>query len=179
MEQFSRFNVVLTSCVLFSVAGSLRKARDSFHRAMDRLRLTSLRLRIRDTKGSRPRAPPRRPGRRGPSRGPASWTGPRRSRRVPRATTVRPPPFRRVPPRRFPNLKTSSPGRGPARNAATRLVRSRPLDRRLSGPLMECKFLLIYPPIAYYWTVPLILDHLYLVGKVTSSEIADTRVSGF
>jgi hypothetical protein len=27
--------------------------------------------------------------------------------------------------------------------------------------------------------VPLILDHSYLVGKLTSSKIADTKVSGF
>jgi hypothetical protein len=38
---------------------------------------------------------------------------------------------------------------------------------------------LIHPPITYYWTVPLILDHSYLVGKSTSSKIADTKVSGF
>jgi hypothetical protein len=36
-----------------------------------------------------------------------------------------------------------------------------------------------YPSITYYWIVPLILDHLYLVGKLTSSRIADTKVSGF
>ncbi len=36
---------------------------------------------------------------------------------------------------------------------------------------------LIYPPITYYWTVPLILDHSYLVGKLTSSKIADTKVA--
>ncbi len=36
-----------------------------------------------------------------------------------------------------------------------------------------------YPPITYYWTVPLILDHTYLVGKLTSSKIAETKVSGF
>jgi hypothetical protein len=35
------------------------------------------------------------------------------------------------------------------------------------------------PPITYSWTVPLILDHSYLVGKLTSSKIADTKVSGF
>jgi hypothetical protein len=39
--------------------------------------------------------------------------------------------------------------------------------------------LLLYPPITYYWTVPLILDHSYLVGKSTSSNIADTKVLGF
>ncbi len=40
-------------------------------------------------------------------------------------------------------------------------------------------FLGILPPITYYWTVPLILDNSYLVGKLTSSKIADTKVSGF
>ncbi len=34
----------------------------------------------------------------------------------------------------------------------------------------------IYPPITYLWTVPLILDHSYLVGQLTSSKIADTKV---
>ncbi len=38
---------------------------------------------------------------------------------------------------------------------------------------------LVYSSITYYWTVPLILDHLYLAGKLTSSKIADTKVSGF
>ncbi len=33
------------------------------------------------------------------------------------------------------------------------------------------------PPITYYWTVPLILDHSYLVGKLTSPKIGDTKVS--
>ncbi len=37
----------------------------------------------------------------------------------------------------------------------------------------------IYPPITYSWTVPLILDHSYLFGRLTSSKIADTKVSGF
>jgi hypothetical protein len=36
-----------------------------------------------------------------------------------------------------------------------------------------------YPTITYYWTVPLILDQSDLVGKSTSSKIADTEVSGF
>ncbi len=36
-----------------------------------------------------------------------------------------------------------------------------------------------YHPIAYYWTVLLILDHSYLVGKLTSSKSVDTKVSGF
>jgi hypothetical protein len=35
------------------------------------------------------------------------------------------------------------------------------------------------PPITYYWTVPLILDHSYLVGKLTGSKIADRKVSEF
>jgi hypothetical protein len=34
-------------------------------------------------------------------------------------------------------------------------------------------------PITYYYTVPRIFDHWYLVGKSTSSKIADTNVSGF
>jgi hypothetical protein len=34
-----------------------------------------------------------------------------------------------------------------------------------------------YSPITYYWTVPLILDHSYLVRKLTSLKIADTKVS--
>jgi hypothetical protein len=38
--------------------------------------------------------------------------------------------------------------------------------------------LLDVPPITYHWTVPLILDHSYLVGKFTTSKIADTKVSG-
>jgi hypothetical protein len=36
-----------------------------------------------------------------------------------------------------------------------------------------------YPSITYYWTVPIILDHSYLIEKLTSSKIADTKVSGF
>jgi hypothetical protein len=36
-----------------------------------------------------------------------------------------------------------------------------------------------YPLITYYWIVPLILDHSYLIGKLTSSKIADSKVSGF
>ncbi len=36
------------------------------------------------------------------------------------------------------------------------------------------------PLITYYWTVPLILDHSYLVGKLTSSsKIADTKCQNF
>jgi hypothetical protein len=38
-------------------------------------------------------------------------------------------------------------------------------------------FAYYYPPITYYWTVPLILDHSYVVGKLTSSKIVDTKVS--
>jgi hypothetical protein len=40
------------------------------------------------------------------------------------------------------------------------------------------KWLLIPSNHLYYWTVPLILDFSYLVGKSTSSKIADTKVSG-
>jgi hypothetical protein len=32
-----------------------------------------------------------------------------------------------------------------------------------------------YPPITYYWTVPLILDHSCLVGNWTISKIAETK----
>jgi hypothetical protein len=45
--------------------------------------------------------------------------------------------------------------------------------------MFVCKVLEIYLPITYYWTVSLILDHSYLVGKLTSLKIADTKVSGF
>jgi hypothetical protein len=34
-----------------------------------------------------------------------------------------------------------------------------------------------WSPITYHWTVPLILDHSYLVGKLRSLKIADTKVS--
>ncbi len=33
--------------------------------------------------------------------------------------------------------------------------------------------------ITYYWTVPLIFDHSYLVGKLTDLKIADTKVPGY
>jgi hypothetical protein len=33
----------------------------------------------------------------------------------------------------------------------------------------------LYLPITYYWTVPLILDHSYLVGNLTNSKIAETK----
>jgi hypothetical protein len=47
--------------------------------------------------------------------------------------------------------------------------------------LIDCLLLLclLLLPITYYWTVPLILDHSCLVGRLTSSKIADTKVSGF
>jgi hypothetical protein len=35
----------------------------------------------------------------------------------------------------------------------------------------------ILPPDHCYWTVPLILDNSYIVGKLTNSKIADTKVS--
>ncbi len=31
------------------------------------------------------------------------------------------------------------------------------------------------PPITYYWTVPLILDHAYIVGKLIRTKIADNK----
>jgi hypothetical protein len=37
----------------------------------------------------------------------------------------------------------------------------------------------MYPPTTYSWTVPLILDQSYVIGKLTSSKIADTNVSEF
>ncbi len=37
------------------------------------------------------------------------------------------------------------------------------------------KPVIIYPTITYYWTVPLILDHSYLVRNLTSSKIAETK----
>ncbi len=45
--------------------------------------------------------------------------------------------------------------------------------------LDQCLIPFAYPPITYSWTLPLILDHSYLVGKLTSSKIADTKMSGF
>ncbi len=61
------------------------------------------------------------------------------------------------------------------------------LQKRLSGPWIYVKrrsliwFQVVKdtPPITYYWTVPLILDHSNLDGKSTSSKTADTKVSGF
>jgi hypothetical protein len=38
-------------------------------------------------------------------------------------------------------------------------------------------FIIMYPPITYSWTVPLILDHSYLVGNLTSPKIAETKTS--
>jgi hypothetical protein len=58
---------------------------------------------------------------------------------------------------------------------------------RIALPALPATFNLLFldnrqftnPPITYYWTVPLILDHSYLVDKLTSLKIADTKVSGF
>jgi hypothetical protein len=36
-----------------------------------------------------------------------------------------------------------------------------------------------YPLITYYWSVPLILDHSYVVGKSTNLKVAERKVSGF
>ncbi len=41
--------------------------------------------------------------------------------------------------------------------------------------LYNIYIVLYYPPITYYWTVPLILDHSYLVGNLTNSKIAETN----
>ncbi len=35
------------------------------------------------------------------------------------------------------------------------------------------------PPITYYWTVPLILDHSYLVGKLTNSKLLIQKCQDF
>ncbi len=34
---------------------------------------------------------------------------------------------------------------------------------------------ILCPPITYYWTGLLILDHSYLVGNLTNSKIAETK----
>ncbi len=34
----------------------------------------------------------------------------------------------------------------------------------------------MYPRITYYWTVPLILDHSYLIGNLINSKIAEAKV---
>ncbi len=58
-------------------------------------------------------------------------------------------------------------------------------QNKKSPPWTKCEgtsFFLSYtpvPPILYYWTVPLILDHSYLDGKLTNSKVSDTKVSGF
>jgi hypothetical protein len=49
----------------------------------------------------------------------------------------------------------------------------------LSPSAVQYVHFLVYPSITYQWTVPLILGHSYLVGKLTSSKIADTKLSGF
>ncbi len=56
-----------------------------------------------------------------------------------------------------------------------------PIDYRCDGAKHFCRVVATswYHPITYYWTVPQFLDHTYLVGRLTSSKIADTKVSGF
>jgi hypothetical protein len=44
-------------------------------------------------------------------------------------------------------------------------------DQRLGEPDSQRK----YPTITYYWTVPLMLDHSYLVGNLTNSKIAEAK----
>jgi hypothetical protein len=39
----------------------------------------------------------------------------------------------------------------------------------------KSKVLPEYPSITYYWTMPLLLDHSYLVGNLTNSKIAETK----
>jgi hypothetical protein len=42
---------------------------------------------------------------------------------------------------------------------------------KLRGITLQVK----YPPITYYWTGLLIVDHSYLVGNLTNSKIAETK----
>jgi hypothetical protein len=53
----------------------------------------------------------------------------------------------------------------------------------ISFRAVKLEYLLVsskkYLPITYSCTVPLILDHSYLFGILTSSKIAATKVSGF
>jgi hypothetical protein len=54
------------------------------------------------------------------------------------------------------------------------------LNVKGSIPTLTMIFLHVcYPRITYYWTVPLILGHSYVGGKLTRSNILDTKVSGF
>ncbi len=75
-----------------------------------------------------------------------------------------------------------------AENLLTRLLSAASLPSKDKDPLTLVRILVFcwrgkdpceFPPITYYWTVPLILDHWYLVGKSTSSKIADAKVSEF
>ncbi len=43
------------------------------------------------------------------------------------------------------------------------------------GGVERMQLTVLYPTITYYWTVPLILDHSYLVGNLTNSKIAETK----
>jgi hypothetical protein len=36
-------------------------------------------------------------------------------------------------------------------------------------------FPIIYPPITYYWTGLLILDHSYFVGNLANSKVAEIK----
>ncbi len=46
--------------------------------------------------------------------------------------------------------------------------------------IVKTKFFLFFlPPNTYYWTVPLILDHSYLVGKLTSRNLLIQKCQDF
>jgi hypothetical protein len=45
----------------------------------------------------------------------------------------------------------------------------------LNFQLLEWLKQWIYSTITYYWTLPLILDHSYLIGNFTNSKIAETK----
>jgi hypothetical protein len=43
------------------------------------------------------------------------------------------------------------------------------------SPQFFCPMANRYPPITYYWTGLLILDHSYLVGNLINSKITETK----
>ncbi len=55
------------------------------------------------------------------------------------------------------------------------IARSYILTCFLFTHILEENFLLKLPPITYYWTSLLILDHSYLVGILTNSKIDETK----
>jgi hypothetical protein len=67
------------------------------------------------------------------------------------------------------------------RRRVTSAVFGRTSSRRIGWSGREshwkwsCKTRSHFPPITYYWTGFLILDHSYLVGNLTNSKIAETK----